>query len=299
LAQPTIWTLVLAAGAGRRLAEVTGGVPKQFWQDGGGPSLLRQTIDRFTPLAPRARTVVVVDAGHRAHYSAADIGDWVPDLLLQPLDRGTAAGVLLALMPVLIQEPGAVVVITPSDHGVLNEAVFRSGVLKAAREAAARDAVVLCGVEPEEAHTDYGWISLGDPFGANGLRGVVSFTEKPRREDATRLLASGAVWNTMIIVARARTLWGLYRDQLPGLARSFARAFDLGDAARKAYFENNYSALPMHDFSRDLLTRAEGLSALVWPATIGWSDLGTPQRLSDWHRGAPARRSGGQVISAA
>jgi choline kinase len=30
------WTVVLAAGAGRRLAEVTGGVPKQFWRAAGG-----------------------------------------------------------------------------------------------------------------------------------------------------------------------------------------------------------------------------------------------------------------------
>src|SRR5690606_23822021 len=55
----TPWTVVLAAGAGRRLASVTGGVPKQFWRAAGGRSLLRQTLDRFAPLAPTSRTVVV------------------------------------------------------------------------------------------------------------------------------------------------------------------------------------------------------------------------------------------------
>ena len=38
-----LWTVILAAGAGRRLSAVTGGVPKQFWRGLNGPSLLTQT----------------------------------------------------------------------------------------------------------------------------------------------------------------------------------------------------------------------------------------------------------------
>ena len=34
------WVIVLAAGAGRRLANVTGGVPKQYWPYDGQHSLL-------------------------------------------------------------------------------------------------------------------------------------------------------------------------------------------------------------------------------------------------------------------
>jgi choline kinase len=33
------WTIILAAGAGRRLSSVTGGVPKQFWRMPGCRSL--------------------------------------------------------------------------------------------------------------------------------------------------------------------------------------------------------------------------------------------------------------------
>jgi hypothetical protein len=36
------------------------------------------------------------------------------------------------------------------------------------------------------------------------------------------------------------------------------------------------------DFSRDILARARGLAVSLWPASLGWADLGTPDRLRDW-----------------
>ena len=78
-----LWTVILAAGAGRRLSAVTGGVPKQFWRAVHGTSLLRQTIDRFMPLAPASRTVVIVDAGHLGHVAAADVSGTQPVLVIQ------------------------------------------------------------------------------------------------------------------------------------------------------------------------------------------------------------------------
>ena len=280
----TLWTIVLAGGEGRRLAGITAGVPKQFWRPPGAPSLLRQTIDRFAPLAPRRRTVVIVNSAHRAHVAASDLHDAIPELVQQPMDRGTATGVLRALLPVLVRDADAIVVITPSDHGVVDESAFRAGIQRAAREARTRDAVVLFGAEPDRAHTDYGWISLGRRAAQGALRLVTSFVEKPSAETATRLFASGAVCNTMVIVARARTLWRLYSERLPSLARTFVGALRLDPAEHETFLAGAYARLTSHDFSRELLTGAEGLSAVVWPAKVGWSDLGTPDRLREWHR---------------
>jgi mannose-1-phosphate guanylyltransferase len=107
------WKVVLAAGAGRRLQSVTGCVPKQFWRRNGEASLLEQTIDRFEPLAPWSRTVVIVDEGHREHIAETARLYPVGTVVVQPQDRGTAAGVLLALTPVLEIRPQAIVIVTP------------------------------------------------------------------------------------------------------------------------------------------------------------------------------------------
>ena len=70
-----LWNVVLAAGSGRRLATVTQGTPKQFWCSDGRRSLLDDTFARVAPLAPRARTTVVVDCAHR-RYVDEELALW-------------------------------------------------------------------------------------------------------------------------------------------------------------------------------------------------------------------------------
>ena len=50
---PRVWTVVLAAGAGTRLATVTQGTPKQFWRLDSQPTLLEHTLNRLSAMAPR------------------------------------------------------------------------------------------------------------------------------------------------------------------------------------------------------------------------------------------------------
>jgi mannose-1-phosphate guanylyltransferase len=279
-----LWTVVLAAGAGRRLAGLTGDVPKQFWRAGGRQSLLEDTTDRFAPLAPPSRTIVIVDHTHRDHVAQTVGADSVGAVIFQPEDRGTAAGVLLALTPVLEADPRAVVAITPVDHGVLDAGAFRHGLLETARYVRAHGGVVLFGAEPTGAHADYGWITPGAQQSSHWLRPVTSFIEKPSAEMADRLFASGAVWNTMVVVARASAVRTLYVEVLPQLAGVFDAALQLSPAERAPFLSVVYPQLPRFDFSRDLLTPARNLSTYIWPAAVGWSDLGTPERLREWHR---------------
>ncbi len=121
-----LWSVILAAGKGRRLADVTGGTPKQSWRTNGLPSLLEDTLSRMAPLAPRERTTVVVDRTHHTYVPGAGKPGWPADwILYQPGDRGTAAGVLLALGPAFDSGSDPIVVITPSDHGVIDSDGFR------------------------------------------------------------------------------------------------------------------------------------------------------------------------------
>jgi mannose-1-phosphate guanylyltransferase len=279
-----VWTIVLAAGAGRRLAGITGDVPKQYWRPGGGGSLLDETRDRFAPISPPSRTVVIVDRRHVRYLPEGRAGSGRGEtIVLQPEDRGTAAGVLLALTPVLDRDPEALVVITPSDQGIRDVARFRRCVIEAVERARAGVGPILFGVEPVRAEDDYGWITPEASAARGPLRRVTSFVEKPARDTAARLFAAGAVWNTMILVARAGALRDLYRRQLPDLAARFdeLRPYSAGDRATR--IEATYRHWPVYDFSRDLLTNAPMMWTYVLPASIGWTDLGTPQRLREWY----------------
>jgi mannose-1-phosphate guanylyltransferase len=277
--------VVLAGGSGRRLANVTGGVPKQFCGFGSGRSLLGDTIDRLAPIVAPVRTTVVVDCAHRSYVAGTACLDDVR-VLYQPCDRGTAAGVLLGLLPALGSGRDPIVLLTPSDHGVTDRGGFQRSIRNALSWVAhGRHQPVLFGSEPCHPDGDYGWIRP-HPGPANstdyGLRPVATFVEKPPSEVAAAMFAEGAVWNTMVVIARASVLLGLYRRHLPDLTRVLTQAVRLHGLAQDAFLERHYTELPTADFCRDVIAPTRGLWLCTWPAALGWSDLGTPERLRRW-----------------
>jgi mannose-1-phosphate guanylyltransferase len=206
------------------------------------------------------------------------------ELVEQPCDRGTAAGVLLPLLHVLARDPHATVLLAASDHGVADERTFVA-TLAAARRAVDDDPsrVVLIAAEPAAPNTDYGWIvRVGVDDDVEAVDAVERFVEKPLLADAEALFASGrALWNTMILVARGAALVDRMRERLPKLCRELESL--VRGARRGAPIDvAAYQALPRASFSFDVLSGVAGLSVLALPSKAGWTDLGTETRLAAW-----------------
>lgn len=279
-----LWSVVLAAGSGRRLSSLTSGIPKQFWRPDDGPSLIESTVDRLAPICPAERTIIVVGSAQRKYVREWPAYRSRGRVVFQPGDRGTAAGLLFGLVPVVVADPDGVVVITPSDHGIGDADVFRRGIVEAVTHAQLPGGIVLFGVEASAARDDYGWITLFPGRRSAKIQPVASFVEKPDAETASRLLSSGAIWNTMVIVARVAALIDLCRTHLPDVTAPFVQSMTMPRDARHTFLAASYRALRASDLSRDVLTPARNLFAYTWPASMGWSDLGTPERLNRWFR---------------
>jgi mannose-1-phosphate guanylyltransferase len=279
----TPWSIILAAGHGRRLSSLTGGVPKQFWSPRGGTTLLEDTARRMAKISPASRTVTVIDRSQQHYLEGPRAIPATGRVVSQPLDRGTAAGVLFGLSQ--IDAPDALVVLTPSDHGVANIAEFHRGIALGAAEIRRGQAdVILFAVKPTSAAADFGWIvpSAGATGSLTPFHRVGSFAEKPDPALAHALFVAGAAWNTMVMVARLSTLLDLYRLHLPEIATAFDEARQLPATRREAFLARHYPRLAPADFSRDLLAQARRLHVHVWPSSMGWTDLGTPERLLRW-----------------
>jgi len=292
-----LWSVVLAGGAGRRLLAVTHGTPKQYWRADGRRSLLEETVARLAPLGA-VHTSLVVDRAHEQYLRDTRCGDAA--VLYQPADRGTAAGVFFGLSPVLEHDPEAFVLVTPSDHGIRQTSQFRHGVLSAVASVQRGFAsVVMFGVAPAEPSADFGWILPGARMSAHTtLQQVTAFVEKPPLPRAAELFAAGAVWNTMVVVARASALADLFERHAAPLAALFAEYRRRPATGRDAWLADRYADLGPVDFSRDILAPARGLAVATWPASIGWADLGTPDRLRQWWAGArPADAAGARAAA--
>ena len=165
---------------------------------------------RLRPICPAERTVIVVGEDQRRHVRRWPAYRRYGRVVFQPEDRGTGAGVLFGLLPVLAADPDGVVVLTPSDHGVRNTDLFRTGILEAVPHAQYPGGSVLFGVQPSAARTDYGWITLHKDDRRATIRRVASFVEKPGPQAAKQLLAS----------VRSGTAWSSWRG--PGSSSIFA-----------------------------------------------------------------------------
>jgi mannose-1-phosphate guanylyltransferase len=281
------WALLLAGGAGRRLVTVTGGRPKQFWSPNGGPTLLEDAASRADRFSPPGRRVTVVDRTHRSFVDALGAKTSLGRLVFQPEDRGTANGVLLGLLEVMTRAPDSQILLTPADHGVARLDLFQAGLRRGlARISERPDRIVVFGIQADSADGQYGWIlpEIEARTSVGRCAPVSVFVEKPQGSELAHLYAQGAAWNTMVLVSEARALLELFRRFLPDPTAALAAAYGESLILRQAAVDDAYRSLPRADFSTDLIGHADNLDVYTWPATMGWSDLGTPERVSNWQR---------------
>lgn len=284
------WAIVLAAGEGTRLRELTsrGGIdtPKQFCSLCGGRSLLGDALARAARIVPRKRVVVVVAEQHRRFFERDLAGIPTENVVVQPRNKGTAAGILLPLLTVLERDPEARVAFLPSDHFVAKEYVIEAS-LRLALEALqepfleshdeVESRITLLGITPDAPETGYGWIV---PRPSDRLlRPVARFVEKPEPAAAAELFASGALWNSFLFAAKGQVLVDSYAERLPELLRAFQGAFEAAPGERGVRLAQLYAELGTHDFSRAILAGSESRLRLELVPPCGWTDLGTPERV--------------------
>jgi mannose-1-phosphate guanylyltransferase len=293
--QVSLWGIILAGGEGERLKEFVCerfgfAIPKQFCAFIGRRSMLEHTIRRTGFLIPSERLVVSGTAHHQA-YVFRHLGSSPPDtVLLQPANRDTGPGILFPLVHVLRTDPDAVVAILPADHFILPGRRFMLAVSAASKFVTDNniEVPVLLAVKPDHPEPEYGWIEPGECVAHDGesrIRRINHFIEKPPRELAEQLLRGGWLWNTMVIVVRAKALMTLTLRCLPDLAGWFAVLQEcLGRANERKFVEEMYRSIPKVNFSSSVLAHP-GTRSLVLPVQdVCWSDWGTKERILETTR---------------
>lgn len=298
------WVVILAGGDGLRLRSLTQRIagdarPKQFCPLLDGETPLDSTRRRADLLVRPDRQVVVVTQAHAAWFGPLGRELLPGRLVVQPANRGTAPGILYPLLRVHELAGDVPLVVMPCDHDVSDDAAFMRHVADAVEAARERpEVVVLLGIEPASAETEYGWIEpdpAGLPGDGPGVFAIRRFWEKPSGPLAQILLARGCVWNSFVMAGRVSAFLGLFRLAVPELVTAFTplRAA-LGTAAEPAVAERVYRGLGPSNFSDRVLERWPGRLGVLRVKDGEWNDLGHPARVM-----ASLRRRGHPLASIA
>jgi len=280
------WGLILAGGEGVRLRSLTRAIagrdcPKQFCAVLGVETLLERTRRRAALAIAPSRTLIALTRRHAPFFEPLLGGTPSGCALIQPEERGTAPAILYGLQRIALVAPTAAVAILPSDHYVGDDAVFMRHVAEAFDAVQVRpELVVLLGITPDRAETEYGWIESGEPVSGTHLLRVRRFWEKPEPGLATALFERGCLWNSFVIVAALPALLALIRHAAPALDAAFATVLPaLGTPTETVAVEDLYRVLPASSFTADVLAARPADLAVLPVRGVQWSDWGHPTRV--------------------
>jgi mannose-1-phosphate guanylyltransferase len=293
------WAVILAGGSGTRLQSLTRtlfgegasgeGRPKQFCTLFGDNTLLGHTQTRIASVVPAERTLYVVMKSHAPYYDQQLAGVSSERILAQPVDRGTTAAIAYSLARIAARSPDAIAGFFPADHYFADEEAFTGALDRAYLLADLHDdEILLLGAQPEHPEVEYGWIEPGALLDHSIFR-VSRFWEKPSAELASGLLERGCLWNTFVMIGRVRTFLEALKESVPTVFRAFQPLLEKNSAELPGRAHDlvgkAYTGVSSGDFSKQVLSALPDRLAVLRLDNVGWSDLGTPERLMEtWSR---------------
>lgn len=270
----------MAGGIGSRFWPMSSAqLPKQFIDVlGCGRTLIQLTVDRFKGICLLENVWVVTSANY-----AEIVKEQLPEvpedhILLEPCRRNTAPCIAYVSWKIKAKNPKANIVVTPSDHIVMDVREFGRVVTSAMNFTAESDAIVTLGMKATRPETGYGYIeadlTMACPSNKEIYR-VDAFKEKPNLATAERYLQrNNYFWNAGIFIWNVNTIVNALRVYQPSMAEIFERMLPY-------YYTDEEQAVvnelfpTCENISVDYAIMEKADEIYVFPASFGWSDLGT------------------------
>lgn len=278
--------VIMAGGSGTRLWPLSRAqYPKQFLVLQGNRSLFQQAAARLWTLRADdievAAPAVVGNEEHRFLVldQLRELRLPPSTLLLEPAGRNTAPAMTIAALHASASEADPVLVVTPADQTVTDEAAFTQAVQQAVRVAATGKIVIL-GITPDRPETGFGYIRAAADKSDPSAQSVTQFVEKPNLATAERYVADGGYfWNSGMFVVRA-SVWLKALEQFrPDIASATLAAWESRsfDASFVRPGKEQFAAIPSESVDYAVMEKCPASTEFdirMVPLSAGWSDLG-------------------------
>ena len=239
----------------------------------GSPKQLLTTYERFLQVLPQENILVVTLSRFAAQ--ARQILPQLPaqNFLLEPYARKTAPCMALAAYTLLTRDPEAVIVATPWDLVIRDEALFARTISDACDYVEENDVLMTLGIVPKSADVNFGYIQVKEGRNAHLMAGplqVKTFTEKPPKELAEVFVRTGEFfWNSGIFVWKAATIMAEMERYLPEVTELFRGWQE--HITEPAFVERAYAECPKMSLDYGVMEHTD--RAWLFPARFGWADI--------------------------
>ncbi len=274
------YLVILAGGAGSRFWPISSEeLPKQFLDIlGCGRTLIQLTLERFNGLIPEENVWVVTAEKYREI-----VMEQLPEIpsgniLCEPCRRNTAPCICYVSWKIKKLNTKANIVVSPSDHLVVDIQAFQSAIDDSLSFAAETDAVVTLGLKPTRPETGYGYIKADLTYSSSRKHNIFrvdEFKEKPTLEIAKEYIQSpNYLWNSGIFIWNVNTIINAFRVYEPEVSSIFEGLMPYyGTDKEQNKIDESYPQCKNISVDYAILEKAEEI--FVFPASFSWSDLGT------------------------
>lgn len=269
-----VYCVIMAGGVGTRFwPKSRKSKPKQFLDIfDTGKSFLRLTYERFADRVPAQNFLVVTNASYKqlVREHLPEIAE--NQILCEPIGRNTAPCICYAAYSLLKRNPEAKMIVTPSDHIILDQTAFGEIIDELLGFIDSHDVLMTVGITPNRPETGYGYIQKSD---SQSISRVKCFTEKPNLELAKVFVQSGEFfWNSGIFVWKVRDIIEAVERWLPDHHALFSSiAGDLGTPTEAQAIERVFAQCRAVSIDYGVMEKADNV--YVRCGDFGWSDVGT------------------------
>lgn len=272
--------IIMAGGVGSRFWPMSmPEKPKQFIDVMGvGKTMIQLTVERFSGIIELDHVWIVTSKKYKEMVMQQLPEVPEQQILMEPCMRNTAPCIEYVSRKIYAKHPDANLVFSPADHIVLDTPHFKEVISEALDFTKDKDVIVTLGMMPTRPETGYGYIKsdISKPAHCDGkILKVDAFKEKPNLETAKSYLAEGGYfWNAGIFVWNVKMVVNTIEKLVPDLAKVFDRIephFYKND--EQNVIDELFPTCP--NISIDFAVMEKSKDVFVYPASFGWSDIGT------------------------